>query len=98
MEKPDAGAVASSFQKFEIDKLNQTLKHQRAEIDRLKSLLDNARAGNTFFFCLCTLHSSTGLEEINFYPMFLTTCLLHIPGGVFKTLIVHSVRLLNAGF
>ncbi|XP_037735296.1 centriolin isoform X1 [Chelonia mydas] len=46
MEKPDAGAVASSFQKFEIDKLNQTLKHQRAEIDRLKSLLDNARAGN----------------------------------------------------
>ncbi|KAM9117352.1 centriolin isoform 2-T3 [Pangshura tecta] len=46
MEKPDAGAVASSFQKFEIDELNQILKHQRAEIDRLKSLLDNGRAGN----------------------------------------------------
>ncbi|XP_050782618.1 centriolin isoform X5 [Gopherus flavomarginatus] len=46
MEKPDAGAVASSFQKFEIDKLNQILKRQRAEIDRLKSLLDNGRAGN----------------------------------------------------
>ncbi|XP_065428151.1 centriolin isoform X4 [Chrysemys picta bellii] len=46
MEKTDAGAVASSFQKFEIDKLNQILKRQRAEIDRLKSLLDNARAGN----------------------------------------------------
>uniref|UniRef100_A0A452GVW7 Uncharacterized protein n=1 Tax=Gopherus agassizii TaxID=38772 RepID=A0A452GVW7_9SAUR len=46
MEKPDAGAVASSFQKFEIDKLNQILKRQKAEIDRLKSLLDNGRAGN----------------------------------------------------
>ncbi|KAM7144423.1 centriolin isoform 2-T6 [Macrochelys suwanniensis] len=46
MGKLDAGAVASSFQKFEIDKLNQILKRQRAEIDRLKSLLDNARAGN----------------------------------------------------
>ncbi|XP_074871233.1 centriolin isoform X3 [Carettochelys insculpta] len=46
-EKPDAGDVASSFQKFEIDKLNQVLKHQRTEIDRLRRLLDNARAGNT---------------------------------------------------
>ncbi|XP_043354698.1 centriolin isoform X2 [Dermochelys coriacea] len=46
MEKPDARAVAPSFQKFEIDKLNQILKCQRAEIYRLKSLLDNARAGN----------------------------------------------------
>nr|XP_032623335.1 centriolin isoform X4 [Chelonoidis abingdonii] len=45
-EKPDAGAVASSFQKFEIDKLKQILKRQRAEIDRLKSLLDNGRTGN----------------------------------------------------
>nr|XP_014427854.1 centriolin isoform X2 [Pelodiscus sinensis] len=45
MEKSDAEPIASSFHKFEINKLNQTLKHQRAEIDRLRSLLDNARAG-----------------------------------------------------
>ncbi|XP_067397893.1 centriolin isoform X1 [Emydura macquarii macquarii] len=46
LEKPDAGAVAPSFQKFEIGKLNQILKRQRAEIDQLRSLLNNASAGN----------------------------------------------------
>ncbi|XP_014382169.1 centriolin isoform X3 [Alligator sinensis] len=46
MERADAEAVASDFQKFDLDKLNQTLKHQKAEIERLRRLLDNVRAGN----------------------------------------------------
>uniref|UniRef100_A0A8C8VG35 Centriolin n=1 Tax=Pelusios castaneus TaxID=367368 RepID=A0A8C8VG35_9SAUR len=46
LEKPETVAVASSFQKFEISKLNEMLKRQRAEIDQLRSLLNNARTGN----------------------------------------------------
>uniref|UniRef100_A0A7M4FX69 Centriolin n=1 Tax=Crocodylus porosus TaxID=8502 RepID=A0A7M4FX69_CROPO len=46
MERAEAKAVASDFQKFDLDKLNQTLEHQKAETERLRRLLDNARAGN----------------------------------------------------
>ncbi|NWI09549.1 CNTRL protein, partial [Crypturellus soui] len=36
----------SSSEKFEIDKLNGIMKQQKAEIDRLRQLLDNIRTGN----------------------------------------------------
>ncbi|NXA34778.1 CNTRL protein, partial [Eudromia elegans] len=36
----------SSSEKFEIDKLNGAMKQQKAEIDRLRQLLDNIRTGN----------------------------------------------------
>ncbi|OXB76365.1 UNVERIFIED_CONTAM: hypothetical protein H355_006776, partial [Colinus virginianus] len=38
--------TASSSQKLEIDKLNATVEQQKAEIERLRWLLDNAGAGN----------------------------------------------------
>ncbi|XP_021269756.1 centriolin isoform X2 [Numida meleagris] len=38
--------TASSSQKVEIDKLNDTVEQQKAEIDRLRWLLDNTGAGN----------------------------------------------------
>ncbi|KAM6371902.1 centriolin [Pluvialis apricaria] len=46
MEKAGEKTVASSAQKFEIDKLNEVMEQQKAEIDRLRWLLDNIRAGN----------------------------------------------------
>nr|XP_033817320.1 centriolin isoform X2 [Geotrypetes seraphini] len=46
-EKADAGAFASDFQQYEIDKLNNILKRQKAETERLKHLLDHAQADNT---------------------------------------------------
>nr|XP_009679355.1 PREDICTED: centriolin isoform X2 [Struthio camelus australis] len=38
--------IESSSEKFEIDKLNGAMKQQKAEIDRLRQLLDNIRTGN----------------------------------------------------
>ncbi|NWU54286.1 CNTRL protein, partial [Dromas ardeola] len=46
MEKAGEKTVASSSQKFEIDKLNEVMEQQKAEIDRLRWLLDNVRTGN----------------------------------------------------
>ncbi|KAM9256911.1 centriolin isoform 2-T2 [Cariama cristata] len=46
MEKAGEKTVASSSQKFEIDKLNEAMEQQKAEIDRLKWLLDNIGTGN----------------------------------------------------
>ncbi|XP_063000998.1 centriolin isoform X2 [Elgaria multicarinata webbii] len=46
MEKVDADTAASRFQKEEIEKLNQLLKCQKAEIDRLRSALDEVGAGS----------------------------------------------------
>ncbi|XP_065593258.1 centriolin [Cyrtonyx montezumae] len=38
--------IASNSQKLEIDKLNATVEQQKAEIERLRWLLDNVGAGN----------------------------------------------------
>ncbi|NXJ02728.1 CNTRL protein, partial [Psophia crepitans] len=46
MEKAGEKAVASSSQKFEIDKLKEAMEQQKAEIDRLRWLLDNIGTGN----------------------------------------------------
>ncbi|NXC67584.1 CNTRL protein, partial [Anhinga anhinga] len=46
MEKAGEKADASSSQKFEIDKLNEAMEQQKAEIDRLRWLLDNIGTGN----------------------------------------------------
>ncbi|KGL99102.1 Centriolin, partial [Charadrius vociferus] len=46
MEKAGEKTVASSAQKFEIDKLNEVMEQQKAEIDRLRWLLDNIGTGN----------------------------------------------------
>ncbi|NXV12281.1 CNTRL protein, partial [Cepphus grylle] len=46
MEKASEKTVALSSQKFEIDKLNEVMEQQKAEIDRLRWLLGNIRAGN----------------------------------------------------
>ncbi|NXT82779.1 CNTRL protein, partial [Zapornia atra] len=46
MEKDGEKAAASSSQKFEIDKLNEAMEQQNAEIDRLRWLLDNIGTGN----------------------------------------------------
>ncbi|XP_071430495.1 centriolin isoform X2 [Pithys albifrons albifrons] len=41
LEKAGEKAVASSTQKFEIDKLNEVVEQQKAEVDHLRWLLDN---------------------------------------------------------
>ncbi|NWQ60044.1 CNTRL protein, partial [Neopipo cinnamomea] len=41
VEKAGEKAVASSPQKFEMDKFSEVMEQQRAEIDRLRCLLDN---------------------------------------------------------
>ncbi|XP_068067105.1 centriolin isoform X1 [Anomalospiza imberbis] len=46
MEKAGEKTVASNTQKFEIKKLSEALEQQKAEIDRLKWLLDNIGTGN----------------------------------------------------
>ncbi|XP_025918156.1 centriolin isoform X5 [Apteryx rowi] len=46
MGKAGDKTVESSSEKFEIDKLNGAMKQQKAEIDRLRRLLDNIRTGN----------------------------------------------------
>ncbi|XP_054249616.1 centriolin [Indicator indicator] len=46
MEKASEKTVASSSQKFEIDKLNEAVEQQKAELDRLRWLLDNIGTGN----------------------------------------------------
>ncbi|XP_010081235.1 PREDICTED: centriolin, partial [Pterocles gutturalis] len=46
MEKASEKTAASSFQKFEIDKLNEAMEQQKAEIDRLRWLLDNIGTDN----------------------------------------------------
>ncbi|KAM9595844.1 centriolin isoform 4-T6 [Morphnus guianensis] len=46
MEKAGEKTIASSSQKFEIDKLNEAMEQQKAEIDRLRWLLDNIGTGN----------------------------------------------------
>ncbi|XP_068270352.1 centriolin isoform X1 [Nyctibius grandis] len=46
MEKAGEKTAASSTQKFEIDKLNEAMEQQKAEIDRLRWLLDNIGTGN----------------------------------------------------
>ncbi|KAM6192968.1 centriolin isoform 1-T1 [Sarcoramphus papa] len=46
MEKAGEKTVASGSQKFEIDKLNEAMEQQKAEIDRLRWLLGNIGTGN----------------------------------------------------
>nr|XP_030142751.3 centriolin isoform X3 [Taeniopygia guttata] len=46
LEKAGEKTVASNTQKFEINKLSEALEQQKAEIDRLKWLLDNIGTGN----------------------------------------------------
>ncbi|KAM6316368.1 centriolin isoform 6-T6 [Podargus strigoides] len=46
MEKAGEKTVASNTQKFEIDKLNAAMEQQKAEINRLRRLLDNIGTGN----------------------------------------------------
>ncbi|XP_048369350.1 centriolin isoform X2 [Sphaerodactylus townsendi] len=46
VEKADAQMATSEFQKDQIKKLNQLLNRQKAEIDRLRNLLEQAGAGN----------------------------------------------------
>ncbi|KAM4696024.1 centriolin-like [Rhinophrynus dorsalis] len=46
MQNADAGITTSNLQQLEIDKLNDTMRKQRADIERLKHLLDHARADN----------------------------------------------------
>uniref|UniRef100_A0A8C3P1I5 Centriolin n=1 Tax=Cyanoderma ruficeps TaxID=181631 RepID=A0A8C3P1I5_9PASS len=46
MEKAGEKTAASNSQKFEINKLIEALEEQKAEIDRLKWLLDNIGTGN----------------------------------------------------
>ncbi|CAH2316659.1 centriolin isoform X1 [Pelobates cultripes] len=46
MQNADSGIAASNLQQAEIDKLNQTMRKQRVEMDRLKHLLDHANADN----------------------------------------------------
>ncbi|XP_041262278.1 centriolin isoform X2 [Onychostruthus taczanowskii] len=46
MEKAGEQTVASDTQKFEINKLNEAVEQQKAEIDRLKWFLDNIGTGN----------------------------------------------------
>ncbi|KFP11140.1 Centriolin, partial [Egretta garzetta] len=46
MEKAGEKTIASSSQKFEIDKLNEAMEQQKAEIDRLRWLLDNVGTAN----------------------------------------------------
>ncbi|KAI1232201.1 hypothetical protein IHE44_0007267 [Lamprotornis superbus] len=46
IEKAGEKTVASNAQKFEINKLSEAMEQQKAEIDRLKWLLDNIGTGN----------------------------------------------------
>ncbi|NWV55619.1 CNTRL protein, partial [Daphoenositta chrysoptera] len=46
VEKAGEKTVASNTQKFEINKLSEAVEQQKAEIDRLKWLLDNIGTGN----------------------------------------------------
>ncbi|NXI54115.1 CNTRL protein, partial [Chloroceryle aenea] len=46
MKKAGEKAAASGSQKFEIVKLNEAMEQQKAEIDRLRWLLDNMGTGN----------------------------------------------------
>ncbi|NXF05852.1 CNTRL protein, partial [Smithornis capensis] len=46
MEKAGEQTVASNTQKFEMDKLNEVVEQQKAEIDRLRWLLDSIGTGN----------------------------------------------------
>ncbi|XP_009081586.1 PREDICTED: centriolin, partial [Acanthisitta chloris] len=46
VERAGEKTMASRAQKFEIDKLNQVMEQQKAEIDRLRWLLDNIGTGN----------------------------------------------------
>ncbi|NXI41505.1 CNTRL protein, partial [Galbula dea] len=46
MEKAGEKTVASSSQKLVIEKLHEAVEQQQAELNRLKWLLDNIRAGN----------------------------------------------------
>ncbi|KFQ51653.1 Centriolin, partial [Nestor notabilis] len=46
MEKAGESTVTSRTQKLEIDKLNEAMEQQRAEIDRLRWMLDNIGTGN----------------------------------------------------
>ncbi|NXF85829.1 CNTRL protein, partial [Eubucco bourcierii] len=46
MEKASEKTVASSSQKFEIDKLSGVVEQQKAELDRLRWLLDSIGTGN----------------------------------------------------
>ncbi|KAM5145706.1 centriolin [Mantella aurantiaca] len=47
MQNADTGATISNSQQLEIDKLNQTLRRQRAEIERLRHVLNHVRTDNT---------------------------------------------------
>lgn len=62
MEKAGEKTVASNTQKFEINKLSEALEQQKAEIDRLKWLLDNSGTGNFSF--LSTSCRQTGIQKV----------------------------------
>ncbi|NXK11915.1 CNTRL protein, partial [Herpetotheres cachinnans] len=46
MEKAGEKTIASGTQNFEIHKLNEAMEQQKAEMERLRQLLDNIRTGN----------------------------------------------------
>lgn len=52
MEKAGEKTFASSSRKFEIDKLNEAMEQQKAEIERLRWLLDNIGTGNLSFLSI----------------------------------------------
>lgn len=71
MEKAGEKTVASSSQKFEIDKLNEAMEQQKAQIDRLRWLLDNIGTGN-LSLSLHFLRISMDAEDFTFFSIFLT--------------------------
>ena len=70
MEKAGEKTVASGSQKFEIDKLNEAMEQQKAEIDRLRWLLGNIGTGNLSFF-LPFLRISMDAKDFTFFSIFL---------------------------
>lgn len=62
MEKAGEETLASDTQKFEINKLSEAVEQQKAEIDRLKWLLDNIGTGNFSF--LSTSCRQTDIQKI----------------------------------
>lgn len=69
MEKAGEKTAASDTQKFEINKLSEAVEQQKAEIDRLKWLLDDIGTGN-FSFSLHFLQADRDTEDC--YSSFLT--------------------------
>lgn len=92
MEKASEKNVASSSQKFEIDKLSEAVEQQKAELDRLRWLLDNIGTGNLSFsphgmqICMIPEHW-TSLQFLLFHLRSFSELCKFIPGincwGVF---------------